>query len=183
MFEKHRLTAIGLCLTALMTASCVRALHVRGRHHPPVVRGEVVFVGGYYYDPFFGPYPWWAPVAYPRAYFPVYDDRAQLRVVVTPREAAVLVDGFFAGIVDDFDGLFERLPLPPGGHDIALYLEGYRTEHKNLYLQPGTTFRLELSMERLVSNERSELPEVAPAVPPPPPGSYRPARRPPPFVR
>jgi len=26
---------------------------------PPVRRGAVVFIGGYYYDPFFGPYPWW----------------------------------------------------------------------------------------------------------------------------
>lgn len=23
-----------------------------------IVRGQVVFIGGYFYDPFFGPYPW-----------------------------------------------------------------------------------------------------------------------------
>src|SRR5262252_9709378 len=28
-------------------------------HHRPTRPGVVVFVGGYFYDPFFGPYPWW----------------------------------------------------------------------------------------------------------------------------
>jgi hypothetical protein len=38
-----------------------------------------------------------------------------------PEEAAVYVDGFYAGIVDDFDGVFQKLLLPPGDHTIVLY--------------------------------------------------------------
>jgi len=34
----------------------------------PSVRGHVVFIGGYFYDPFFGPYPWWGPAMYPYPY-------------------------------------------------------------------------------------------------------------------
>jgi len=39
--------------------------------------------------------------------------RAEVRVLVTPPEAAVYVDGYYAGLVDDLDGFFQRLPLTP----------------------------------------------------------------------
>src|SRR5687768_16633999 len=80
------------------------------RHGPPVKRGAVVFVGGYFYDPFFGAYPWWSRAAYPYRYHPVLDERAEVRVLVTPADAAVYVDGYYAGVVDDFDGILQRLP-------------------------------------------------------------------------
>lgn len=135
--------------------------------HP---RGPV-FVGGYFYNPFFGPYPWWGPSAYPYPYFPVYDDRAQVRLSVTPREAAVYVDGYYAGSVDDFDGVLQSLPLTPGAHDITVYLDGYRTVHQRLYLTPRKTYRVRYTMQPLAAGEASEQPPVAPPVPPPPPGS------------
>lgn len=145
-------------------------------HRPPVVtvRGRI-FIGGYFYDPYFGPYPWWRYPDYPYWYFPVYDQRAELRIKVTPdagRFAAVYVDGFYAGVVDDFDGVFQSLALPPGGHTLAIFLEGYRTVRHNLYLQPGSRFTLRSMLQRLAPGERSERPEVAPPIPPPPAGSY-----------
>ena len=158
--------------------------------HPPhperavVVRGHV-FVGGYFYDPFFGPYPWWPRAAYPYRYFPVFDNRADVRLQVEPEEAeaaAVYVDGFYAGIVDDFNGMFQALPLTPGGHAIVLYLEGYRTVRHNIYLRPATSFKLRATMERLPAGVTSEPPELAAPVPAPPAGTYRtpvtPFRRP-----
>lgn len=151
--------------------------------HPPqasVVLSGHVFIGGYFYDPFFGPYPWWPRTAYPYWYFPVYDTRAELRVSAKPEEAAVYVDGFYAGVVDDFDGIFQGLPLPPGGHTIVLYLEGYRTERHNVYLRPASSFKLRSTLERLTAGRVSEPPPVAPPVPPPPAGSYRTPRTAPP---
>ena len=148
---------------------------------PPVghsARGQFVFVGGYFYDPYFGPYPWWHRPAYPYPYFPVYDARAQVRLVVKPSDAAVYVDGFYAGVVDDFDNLFQRLPLAPGGHEISLFLEGYRTTRHRLYLGPGTSLTLRDTMERLPAGLRSELPPLAAPVPAPPPGTYAPPRTP-----
>jgi PEGA domain-containing protein len=132
---------------------------------------SVVFVGGYFYDPFFGPYPWWPPAAYGYPYFPVYDDRAQVRLLVTPKEAAVYVDGYYAGIVDDFDGVFQRLPLSPGPHDITVVLDGYRIVHQKLFLTRNKTYKLRYAMQPLAAGEQSEPPPVAPPVPPPPPGS------------
>jgi len=145
------------------------------------VRGQFVFIGGYFYDPFFGPYPWWGPAAYPYWYFPVYDNRASVRVLAKPKEAAVYVDGFYAGIADDFDGVFQALPLASGGHQIALFLEGYRTVHHNLYLRPGSTLKLRESLEQLPPGVNAEPPPVAPPIPPPPAGSYRAPRTPPRF--
>jgi hypothetical protein len=149
-----------------------------GSPHPPhprppvVVRGHV-FIGGYFYDPFYGPYPWWPRAVYPYWYFPVYDYRAEVRVRVTPKDALVYVDGFYAGIVDDFDGVFQSLPLSPGGHRIVVYLQGYRTVRHNIYLQPGSTFQLREAMEPLPEGVPSEPPELAPTVPAPPAGTYR----------
>jgi hypothetical protein len=151
-------------------------------------RGSYVFVGGYFYDPFYGPYPWWPRSAYGYGYYPVFDYRAEVRIQATPREAAVYVDGFYAGVVDDFDGTFQRLPLTPGGHRIELFQEGFRTVRKNLYLQPGSTMKMHETLVPLAGGEKSEPPEVAPAVPAPPDGTYneprgRAPRQAPPIVR
>jgi hypothetical protein len=143
------------------------------RPRPPVVvRGEV-FVGGYFYDPVFGPYPWWPHTGYPYWYFPRYDERAFIRIKVEPDHAAVYVDGFFAGVVDDFDGLFDGLPLTPGGHTLVFYLDGYRTLRRNLYVPPGASFSVRELMEPLRPGEANEPPTVVPPVPEPPAGSYR----------
>lgn len=148
-------------------------------HSRVAVRGQVVFVGGYFYDPFFGPYPWWPPGTYPGRYFPIFDQRASLRLQVRPREAAVYVDGFYAGIVDDFDGVFQELELPPGGHEIVLFLPGYRTLTERLYLRPGSRMNVHEALEPLPPGVASQPPPVAPPVPPPPDGTYTPPRTPP----
>ena len=148
------------------------------RRRAPARRGAVVFVGGYFYDPFYGPYPWWPPDAYPYRYYPMFDDRAEVRVLVTPKEAAVYIDGYYAGVVDDFDGFFQRLPMTPGPHEIAVYLAGYRTLRQQLYLGPNSTYSLRSTMERLAPGETGEPPTVAPPVPPPPAGTSRLPRTP-----
>jgi hypothetical protein len=175
----------------IVTASALSAdllLADQGRRAPDpprpkphiVVRGEV-FIGGYFYDPIYGTYPWWPRNVYPHWYFPRYDNRAYVRMSVTPDEAAVYVDGFYAGLVDDFDGVFEGLPLSPGGHTITFYLDGYRTVRHNLYVRSESTFKLRDVLEKLPPETASEPPMLAPAVPAPPPGSYRMPRTQPPL--
>jgi hypothetical protein len=183
-FTLLTLSAFILLVTLPAVADAQRRAVPRHPSHPQravVVRGHV-FIGGYFYDPFYGPYPWWPRTAYPYWYFPVYDNRAEVRLRVEPEEAedaAVYVDGFYAGVVDDFNGVFQSLPLTPGGHTIVLYLEHYRTVRHNFYLSPGGSFKLRATMERLPVGEKSEPPELAPAVPAPPAGTYRmPARAP-----
>ena len=50
---------------------------------PVMVRGSV-FVGGYFYDTAFGPYPWWPEGYYRYWYVPVFDVHAVLRLKATP---------------------------------------------------------------------------------------------------
>jgi hypothetical protein len=106
---------------------------------------------GYYY-PAFGPYyGGWYP--YPYGFYPpyyyAYDYLSSARVQVTPRDAQVYVDGYFAGMVDDFDGIFQRLRLDPGEHDLQLYREGYRTISEKILFRPGQTYRIRYVMEPL----------------------------------
>jgi len=59
-----------------------------------------------------------AQFRYPPIYpYPAYRygfAEADLRVKVKPKDAAVYIDGYFAGKVEDYDGTFERLHVEPG---------------------------------------------------------------------
>ena len=46
-----------------------------------------------------------------------------LRIVDAPRYAQVFVDGYYAGEVDDYDGIFQRLNLAPGPHRIEIVID------------------------------------------------------------
>lgn len=50
-----------------------------------------------------------------------------LRLRVKPRQGEVIVNGYFAGMVDDFDGAFQKLKLPAGPHRIDIKADGYET--------------------------------------------------------
>lgn len=152
------------------------------RYYP---RTHVVVVGGYY-DPFWFYDPWFAPYGpYPYQFYPPYprygyryDNSASVRVDVTPKEAEVYVDGYYAGIVDDFDGVFQRLSVEPGEHELTLYLDGYRTVHQKLYLTPRNTFKVKYRMEKLGPGDQQE-PRPEPVNPPPSAGAPPEAGQPP----
>jgi hypothetical protein len=136
---------------------------------------RVVVVGGYYADPFwYGDplygfqYPWGPYGPYP--YRGVYrlDPGAAVRLEVTPKEAEVYVDGYYAGVVDDFDGTFQRLRVEPGEHEIELYLDGYRPVKQKIYLTPDNTFKIKYTMEKVGAGEQVE-PRPQPVNPPQPP--------------
>lgn len=118
----------------------------RGPHRGPVVvvspQRTVVYppwYGPWGYPMGYGQYPY--PYPYPSPYRN-YRDVADLRIQTTPRETEVYVDGARAGIVDDFDGLFQRLHLRPGEHEITLYLAGYRSWSETRYFGPHSDQRI-----------------------------------------
>lgn len=92
----------------------------------------------------------------PSPYYRYAAPEGDLRVLVKPRNASVYVDGYFAGIVDEFDGTFQRLHLTPGEHDIVIYLEGYRSLHERLYVSPHTTRKIEGTLEHRVPSDPPE---------------------------
>jgi PEGA domain len=120
-----------------------------------------------------------AQYRYPPIYpYPAYRygfAEADLRVKVKPKDAAVYIDGYFAGKVEDYDGAFERLHVEPGQHDIVVYLDGYRSLRERLYLSPNRTRKIEGSLEKLAPGDPAE-PVPQPALQPDrqDPGARRP---------
>ena len=174
----------------------VAPAHVR----PPVRVGPPVHVGvgfgyGYYpwwgfgfrygWYPFYRPwyptwygYGWWPPYAYGYPYYPYYTDStaedmtsASVRLEVKPRDAEVYIDGYLAGKVDDFDGTFQRLHVPPGDHELVLYRDGYRTVKQQVTLSPNSDQKIQFAMEPLAPGETAEprpVPPPASETSPPP---------------
>jgi PEGA domain-containing protein len=79
-----------------------------------------------------------------------------VKTEITPKQTQVYVDGYYAGVADNFDGVFQALHTRPGGHAITLRLEGYRTVTQNIYVRPHSTFKLRETMEKLAPGEVSE---------------------------
>jgi PEGA domain-containing protein len=82
------------------------------------------YIGDYggYYDPWYGGYPSSPQGTYSSS---SYQEEGKLRLKIKPREAEVYVDGYYAGVVDDFDGVFQRLHLETGAHRIVVRAPGY----------------------------------------------------------
>ena len=108
--------------------------------------------GYFYYDPYWGYYdPFYSRGYY--AYGPYgtrykdKDDRdyniGSLRLKIEPAHAEVYVDGLYRGIVDDFDGLLQRLKLEAGAHRLEVRAAGMQTLVFDVLVTPGetTTYR------------------------------------------
>jgi hypothetical protein len=68
-----------------------------------------------------------------------YKDTGNLRLKIDPKLAQVFVDGYYVGIVDSFDGAFQKLGLDSGGHKIDLKAEGFEPLQFDVLITPGET--------------------------------------------
>ena len=103
------------------------------------------YFGGFYdpwYDPWYGGYP---SYGYPQA-GGGFSDEGLLRLKIKPSDAEVYVDGFFVGIVDEFDGVFQRLHIESGVHRIEVRAPGYETLTFDVRIVPDrkTTYQGEM---------------------------------------
>ena len=173
----HR-TLTAIALGAVLAASALWPAEAHAQRRGVAVRRHPVrtsvFVGvgvaPFYYRPYFYR-PWfhdpWYPYAHPY-WYPPYGyysrryDSASLRLQVEPKATEVFIDGYWAGTVDDFDGVFQRLHVEPGEHEIELYLEGHRSFRQKVYLQPDATFRIRHSMVPLGPGDTPDPRPVAP---------------------
>ena len=64
-----------------------------------------------------------------------------IRIQGAPRDAQVYVDGYYAGIVDDYDGTFQRLDLEEGPHEIEIRTAG-RPLAYDVNVTPGQTLTI-----------------------------------------
>ncbi len=82
-----------------------------------------------------------------------YSNEGAVRIEVDPKESReeiqVYVDEGHAGVVDDFDGFFQRLNLSLGKHEIEIRLDGYKTIRQSIFVSPGKTTHIRERMEPL----------------------------------
>ena len=100
-------------------------------------------LGYFYYDPYRW-YPGYYPYGY--GYSPGYSpgygagfgfDIGELRLQVFPRNAQVFVDGYYAGTVDDYDGMFQALKLEAGPYQIRISAPGFEDLLFDVRINPG----------------------------------------------
>jgi len=111
------------------------------------------FYGGFGY-PYYGyyPYGYGYPYYYPYGfgygypgYASAYPPSANgagwggVRIQDAPRDAQVFADGYYVGIVDDFDGATQRLTLEAGVHQIEIRVPGQPPRSVDVNITPGQT--------------------------------------------
>jgi len=84
----------------------------------------------------------------PRSYYDPIPGRyyGGLRITGAPRDARVFADGYYVGIVDDFDGIFQHMNLEAGPHHIEVEAYGFEPIAFDVDVRPGQTitFRADL---------------------------------------
>jgi hypothetical protein len=78
---------------------------------------------------------------YADAPLPYADITGGLPLDVEPGSAEVIVDGYHAGVVDDFGGRFHHLNLTPGPHHVEILAPGYQPLAFDLLIQSHHTTR------------------------------------------
>ena len=140
-----------------------RPWYVPRRHHhvhfvgypTPRIYGTYFHFPGFTFGAGFGyqshvgvgyPYGWYDPyVRY--GYAHVADAYTGfLRLKVRPRSAEVYVDGYFVGIVNEFDGLFQRLRIEEGPHTVELRHPAYQPLTLDVLIVPGEKVTFEGDM-------------------------------------
>jgi hypothetical protein len=95
-------------------------------------------LGYFYYDPMWWSYPSGYWYGYPSSGGSGYDQGA-VRLKIKPEDADVYLDGYYAGRVDDFDGIFQRLRLDYGPHRVEIRARGFESLVFEVRAQPGRT--------------------------------------------
>jgi hypothetical protein len=109
----------------------VRVIPYRPYIYRPSYRVGVVYGADGYY-----------PYGYtPRGYYDPVPGRPYggLRITDAPRWARVFADGYYVGLVNDFDGIFQHLNLEAGPHRIEIEDDNFGAIAFDVYIRPGQT--------------------------------------------
>ena len=138
-----------LALVAAMAAATSLSAHAGGYYGRGFGHG---FYGhGYYGHGYYG--RGFGHGGFGRSYYGPSrrSNRGAVRIEVEPKNSRkaiqVYVDEGHVGVVNDFDGAFQRLYLAPGKHEIELRLDGYKTIKTAILLRSGSTYHLRGEME------------------------------------
>lgn len=122
-------------------------LHVTGRRYIAPGHASIGFGLGYPNYRYAYPYGYGYRSPYPYSYGaygypPAPAAYGDIRIQGMPTDAQVYVDGYYAGIVDDFDGSFQRLTVEPGPHQIEIAAPGAPPIAFDVNVQSGRTITI-----------------------------------------
>jgi len=135
-----------------------------GGHHPGYYPPYYYYpYAGFIWDPFWwgygGGYGYGDPGGYP-----VYGGGGgggggdvyygSLKLKVKPGDAQVYVDGYFSGLVDDYDGMFQKLNLEVGPHHIEVRADGYETLAFDVRIEFDQTVTYKGELQKLPADAR-----------------------------
>jgi len=106
--------------------------------------------GYFYFDSFYNAYVFYPTTIVRYGYYGNYGyPVGELRLDIQPTDAQVYIDGAYAGLVDDFDGVFQSLRLEAGQYHVEIVLPGFETLAVDVQIRPGekTTYRGDLLPE------------------------------------
>jgi hypothetical protein len=129
--------------------------YYNGRYYAPrIIRPTIIRVAPYrpyVYRPSYrigvyygtgGYYPYGVT---PRGYYEPIPGRyyGGVRITGVPRDAEVFADGYYVGLVNDFDGIFQHVNLEAGAHHLEIDWGGAEPIGFDVFVRPGetTTFR------------------------------------------
>ena len=101
-----------------------------------------------YYDPYFSGGYYGGSGGYGYQSGP-YRETGSLRLKLKPRDAKVYIDGYFVGVVDSFDGLFQKLGLEAGGHRVEVRADGYEPLQFEVLITPGESVTYKGELKRI----------------------------------
>ena len=139
----------------------------------PGARGRTVVRGRGYYSPYYYGlghaygygygygYPYYG-AGYYGYYGGGYSYTGSVRLKVKPRDAEVLVDGYYVGTVDDFDGTFQSLKLEPGPASIEVRAPGFEALRLDVMVLSGRKITFE---ENMSEGDPGQAPPPAPRPP------------------
>ena len=133
--------------------------------------GTVSFSGAYISGPLWYPYvpygyypyygaafePFWAPFS--PYYYPVSlayaVDKGQIQLKADPKEAAVYIDGAYAGTVQHLKNIW----LDPGAYDLSISSAGREPFQQRVYVLTGKTLSISAKLARqVVTGTKEEKP-------------------------
>lgn len=106
------------------------------------------YLFGGYYDPYQGGY---GQGPYGQGGYGAggYRGAGAMRLRVKPSNAQVYVDGYYVGLVDSFDGSFQRLSVEDGPHKIEVRAEGYEPVQFDVMIVAGETVTYKGELKRI----------------------------------
>jgi hypothetical protein len=72
-----------------------------------------------------------------------------IRLKVKPNDAQVYIDGYYVGVVDSYDGMFQKLGIEAGTHRVEIRADGFEPAQFEVMVMPDETITYKGELKRI----------------------------------